>query len=157
MTVLKQLIQSVIDWSMTVLRHQYCQNLWPYVIDSSQRHKIYGHLSLTAVNDRNLWPNLPKSVIDRGQWQKKVSLTGCILYMDTPGTSPPLALCSWHWSWEVLSPRKLPWSALFFTMQRLHSVSMQFFFLQNVSASVDRWMDLWHFIVIINSYNTLQI
>ena len=33
--------------------------------------KIYGHLSLTAVNDRNLWPNLPKSVIDCGQWQKK--------------------------------------------------------------------------------------
>ena len=36
---------------------------------------------MTAVNDRNLWPNLPKSVIDCGQWQKKVSLTGCILYM----------------------------------------------------------------------------
>ena len=73
--------KSVIDWSMTVLRHQCCQYLWPSVIDSSQWHKIYGHLSLTAVNDRNLWPNMAKIVIDRGQWQKKVSLTGCILYM----------------------------------------------------------------------------
>ena len=76
----KMVWKTVIDWLMTVLGHQYCLSLWPCVIDSGQWHKIYGHLSLTEVNDRNLWPNLSKSVIDRGQWQKKVSLTGCILY-----------------------------------------------------------------------------
>ena len=70
------------NWPVNDSFHKpHIGNLWPYVIDSSQWHKIYGHLSLTAVNDRNLWPNLPKSVIDCGQWQKKVSLTGCILYM----------------------------------------------------------------------------
>ena len=53
--------------------------LWPYVIDFGQWQQTYGHLSLTGVNDNNLWTNLQKSVIDRGQWQKKVSLTGCIL------------------------------------------------------------------------------
>ena len=76
---------TVIDRSMTVFDRG---NLWPCVIDSSQWQEIYGHLSLTVINDKKIMDKAAKSVIDRGQWQKKVSLTGCILYMVVARLTP---------------------------------------------------------------------
>ena len=68
---------------------------------------------MTAVNDRNLWPNMLKSVIDRGQWQKKVSLTGCILYMAI-NVQPRCA--TWIYLRELLALLPIlhiPWHSLF--------------------------------------------
>ena len=58
----------------------------------SYGHTTYGHMSLTTVNDKNLWTKLKKLsltlvndkkiVIDHGQWQKKLSLTESDLYRD---------------------------------------------------------------------------
>ena len=76
-------------------------------------HTTYGHMSLTTVNDKNLWTkpkkvsltsvNDKKIVIDHGQWQKKLSLTERYLYRDIK-----VFMLPGSWLWTFISLPQAP-------------------------------------------------